>query len=105
MSFTLGKRIGAATAGAALVLPLAFAGPANAHPDPTSLAQKVVASAVKKHLYKFQQIADAHNGNRAAGTSGYDASRDYVADQLRKAGYKVTLQAFEFPFFAENSPA
>lgn len=28
-----------------------------------------------------------------------------MAGTLRKAGYKVTVQPFEFPFFAENSTA
>lgn len=30
---------------------------------------------------------------------------DYVARRLRAAGYKVTLQPFEFPFFRELAPA
>ncbi|WP_433498185.1 M28 family metallopeptidase [Sphaerimonospora sp. CA-214678] len=103
MPFTLGRGIGAATAAVALVLPLSLAAPASADPDPGRLIQSVVASGVKQHLRKFQQIADANGGNRAAGTSGYDASRDYVAGVLKKAGYTVTLQAFQFPFFSENS--
>jgi hypothetical protein len=34
-----------------------------------------------RHLEAFQAIADAHDDNRAAGTSGYDASAAYVAGQ------------------------
>jgi len=42
---------------------------------------------------------------RAAGTLGYDASAQYVYRELRKAGYDVEYQPFEFPFFQEFSPA
>lgn len=105
MRATLGMRAVVATAASALVLPLLPAAPANADPDPAQIARTVVASAVKKHLQKLQQIADANGGTRAAGTPGFDASRDYVAGVLKKAGYKVTLQPFEFPFFKENSTA
>ncbi|MFG1792541.1 M28 family metallopeptidase [Nocardia sp. NPDC049149] len=58
---------------------------------------------IKRHLDKFQSIANAHNGTRAAGTPGFDASRDYVAEKLRGAGYQVTVQKFDFPFFKEKS--
>ena len=29
---------------------------------------------------------------------------DYVADKLRSAGYRVTIQPFQFPFFEEQEP-
>ncbi|MEW9533816.1 M28 family metallopeptidase [Microbispora sp. NPDC049125] len=105
MRFTLGKGAVVAAATLALMLPLAQAAPANADPDPAQVAQSVVVSGVKKHLRKLQDIADANGGTRAAGTPGFDASRDYVAAQLRKSGYTVTVQPFEFPFFQENSTA
>ncbi|GAA4192192.1 M28 family metallopeptidase [Microbispora amethystogenes] len=105
MRATLGMRAAAAVAASALVLPLLPAAPANAEPDPARIVQTIVASAVKKHLTKLQQIADANGHTRAAGTPGHVASRDYVAGVLKKAGYKVTLQAFEFPFFKENAIA
>ncbi|MER7212320.1 M28 family peptidase [Streptosporangium sp. NPDC000239] len=54
---------------------------------------------VKRHLEAFQRIAAANGGTRAAGTRGYDESADYVAGRLRAAGYRVTEQEFEFPFF------
>lgn len=105
MRATLGMRAAAAVAASALVLPLLPAAPASADPDPALIAQTIVASAVKKHLTKLQQIADTNGHTRAAGTPGHVASRDYVAGVLKKAGYKVTLQAFEFPFFKENATA
>ncbi|MEV2272092.1 M28 family metallopeptidase [Nonomuraea africana] len=94
---------------AVLALPLSAAAPADATPVDDVFAQLLVKQVkganVKKHLDAFQSIATANGGNRAAGTSGYDASRDYVADKLRKAGYKVTLQPINFvESWAENSP-
>src|SRR5690606_19553193 len=79
--------------------------PAQADPSPTSMAKSVKLKPVVRHLEEFQRIADANGGTRASGTPGYDASRDYVAGKLRQAGYKVTIQPFEFPFFIENSTA
>jgi Zn-dependent M28 family amino/carboxypeptidase len=55
------------------------------------------------HLKNLQKIADRNNdpyypGSRAAGTKGYADSVKYVSGLLRKAGYKVTLDPFEFQF-------
>jgi Zn-dependent M28 family amino/carboxypeptidase len=49
------------------------------------------------HAERLQRIADQNGGTRAAGTPGYDASAEYVADELRGAGYEVDVQRFEFP--------
>ncbi|SDI54442.1 M28 family metallopeptidase [Nonomuraea jiangxiensis] len=69
------------------------------------LVKQVKGANVKKHLDALQAIASANGGNRAAGTSGYNASRDYVANKLRKAGYKVTLEPIDFvESWSENSP-
>ena len=46
------------------------------------------------HLTALDQIAIANNNNRASGTSGYEASVDYVKSQLESWGYEVTLQGF-----------
>ncbi|MFC6083768.1 M28 family metallopeptidase [Sphaerisporangium aureirubrum] len=95
-----------ATATVALVLPLIGpAAPAGADPDPAALAKSISAPGVKQHLRKLQQIADANGGTRASGTPGFDASADYVAGKLRKAGYKVTVQPFDFAYFEELSVA
>jgi Zn-dependent M28 family amino/carboxypeptidase len=67
-------------------------------PAPPVAAQSAtadVAAEMEKHLDALQAIADAHGGNRAAGTSGYRASVDYAAKVLEKAGYEVTRQRFE----------
>jgi Zn-dependent M28 family amino/carboxypeptidase len=57
-----------------------------------------------RHLRALQDIATANGGNRAAGTSGYDRSVEYVSEQLTKAGYQLRFEDFEFPFFEERSP-
>ncbi|RCG31317.1 aminopeptidase [Sphaerisporangium album] len=107
MRNTLRRGLGVATATTALVLPLVWAGPADAGSDPdiAGLARTISAPGVEKHMRKLQEIANANGGTRAAGTPGHVASRDYVAAQLKKAGYKVTLQSFPFDFFEEKSTA
>jgi Zn-dependent M28 family amino/carboxypeptidase len=60
----------------------------------------VTLEGVRAHQAALQAIADANGGTRAAGTPGYDASVEYVAGQLRAAGYDVTLNAFPFTYFA-----
>src|SRR6266853_2977832 len=57
-----------------------------------------------RHLRALQDIATANGGNRAAGTSGYDRSAEYVAERLKEAGYVVRFEEFEFPFFEERTP-
>ncbi|MEU3920465.1 M28 family metallopeptidase [Streptomyces sp. NPDC029004] len=101
----------ATLAAAALATPLllASASPSAAHrQDPTDraakdaskLARKLVerssAQDAYKHLKKFQQIADTTGGNRAAGSLGHDASAAYVYQQLKKYGYDVSYERFEF---------
>jgi Zn-dependent M28 family amino/carboxypeptidase len=70
-------------------------------PNPPPLSQElreaVTPEGIMVHARRFDEIAAANNGNRAAGTPGYDASADYVAKSLRDAGYEVTVQRFELP--------
>jgi Zn-dependent M28 family amino/carboxypeptidase len=95
----------------ALIVPFTVAGPAEAGHGPPDeafsrlLVKQVSGKNVDKHLRALQAIADANGGNRAAGSPGYDASRDYVAGKLRRAGYKVELQPINFvENWSENSP-
>ncbi|WP_433556268.1 M28 family metallopeptidase [Pseudonocardia xinjiangensis] len=107
--------VAASTAGlVALVGSVLTAGPASAAPagcdnrtndSVEKLLECVTVEGVRAHLQAFQDIADAHDGTRASGTDGYDASVQYVADQAREAGLTVTTQDFEFPFFQLNSAA
>jgi aminopeptidase Y len=72
----------------------------------TALLQECVTlEGVREHQAAFQSIANANNGTRASGTSGYDASADYVAGKLATAGWQVTRQPFDFRTFVELSPS
>jgi Zn-dependent M28 family amino/carboxypeptidase len=59
------------------------------------LAGKVAVDAMYTHLRKLQEIADANKGNRSDGTSGYDASVDYIAQILRDKGFDVQTPEFD----------
>ena len=73
--------------------------------DTSTLRDAVTASNIMEHEAAFQQIADQNNNNRAAGTSGYEESADYVAGLLAAAGYEVTRQEFDYDQFSETAPA
>lgn len=77
---------------AALAPPAVAAKPA----DSADLREAVSAANIKTHLNAFQEIATANDGNRAAGTSGYEASADYIEDQLKAAGYDTRRQDFMY---------
>jgi Zn-dependent M28 family amino/carboxypeptidase len=95
---------------AAALLPVhaASATPGNGCTNRTNntyskLLQCVTVEGVREHQAQLQKIADASDdpfypGTRAAGTDGYADSVDYVAGQLRDAGYRVTLDEFQFEF-------
>jgi Zn-dependent M28 family amino/carboxypeptidase len=68
------------------------------------LQQAVTIDGIREHLKALQAIADRNNRTRASGTSGYDESARYVAEQLRASGYEVRFQEFVFPAFAQKSP-
>ncbi|MDO5498447.1 MAG: M28 family metallopeptidase [Propionibacteriaceae bacterium] len=91
----------AASAAAGLVLTTLTAGHAVAAPNPNNsrkMQQAVSTDAVFTHLQAFEDIAYANGGNRAAGTSGYAASAEYVERTLRAAGYTPTRQYFDFTY-------
>ncbi|MFW0792759.1 M28 family metallopeptidase [Gordonia sp. CPCC 205515] len=66
---------------------------------PNGLAAAIQIDNVMTHLRALQTIADRHDGNRASGTAGYDASVDYVAGKLKDAGFTVTTPTFDYPRF------
>jgi Zn-dependent M28 family amino/carboxypeptidase len=89
------------------VLVLAGSATAAVEIDTSALREAVTVDNVRTHQAAFQSHADAMDadGTRVAGTAGHDMSAQYVADLLLGAGYQVNMQAFEFPFFQELSPA
>jgi Zn-dependent M28 family amino/carboxypeptidase len=66
---------------------------------PAKLLECVTVEGVREHQAAFQAIADANGGTRAAGTSGYEESVDYIVEKMTAAGYNVTLNSFPFLFF------
>src|SRR5690606_2760818 len=102
----------------ALTLLLAVLAPAAASAQPRDrrcshaanvtydrLLSCVSAGSVMEHLEELQAIADANGGTRASGTPGYDASVDYIVEQLTAAGYEVTTQDFDFFYYDETAPS
>jgi len=68
------------------------------------LRQRVTTDALVAHLAKLQAIADSHDGTRAVGTPGYDASVDYVAGMLRNKGFDVQTPDFQTRVFETAKP-
>jgi Zn-dependent M28 family amino/carboxypeptidase len=71
--------------------------------DTTKLRDAVTVNGILRHERVLQSIANANGGIRASGTPGFEASADYVKRQLVQAGYKVSEQTFEFPFFQQTA--
>ena len=89
----------------------------RANDTEAKLVECIRQDALWTHMQAFQQIADANPGpdghaSRNSGEPGYLASVNYVADLLRTAGYRVTVQAYTIPYasftgtpsFSEVSP-
>jgi Zn-dependent M28 family amino/carboxypeptidase len=93
----------AATAMLVVALIVAPAASAIDRVNTRELRQGVTVDGILEHERALQDIALANDGNRAARTPGYDASVEYVANRLRRAGYRVTLDPFNFPTWALNS--
>ncbi|MFT4470387.1 M20/M25/M40 family metallo-hydrolase [Arthrobacter sulfonylureivorans] len=68
----------------------------EAPPDPAVVREVVQPSGLTRHLEALQAAADANGGNRADATGGYEASAEYVEEQLREAGYEPRRQEFSY---------
>ncbi|MEO8926916.1 MAG: M28 family peptidase [Caulobacteraceae bacterium] len=69
------------------------------------LLECIQEPALFAHLVAFQAISDRNpgpdgHGNRDTGTAGYRQSVDYVADRMRRAGYRVTIQSYNYTAFS-----
>ncbi len=69
------------------------------------LLECVTVDGVREHQRAFQEIADDNGGNRFSGLPGYDASVDYVVDQLEDAGYDPVVQQFDYTAFIPLGPS
>ena len=95
----------AAVVATAATLLLAPAASAIDKVNTTKLRNGVTVGGIMEHQRAFQNIATANGGNRAATTSGYDASVEYVSERLEAAGYDVSLDEFDFPTWEQNGEA
>lgn len=77
----------AVVAGALTAFPASAAPTAAAAPD-------IPVENVQAHLDAFESIAEENGGNRAHGEAGYEASLNYIKDQLDEAGFETSVQEF-----------
>src|SRR5271154_234827 len=73
--------------------------PISAPDFAASLRGRVTVDAMMAHLTKLSDIAKANNNTRAVGTSGYDASVEYVVGKLRDKGFEVQTEQFDARVF------
>jgi Zn-dependent M28 family amino/carboxypeptidase len=105
MSSLRAKLRPAVTFAACASLALVGAGSAAAQPSPVNpklphvLTKRVGIKKIDRHLAALQGIAEASDGNRAAGSEGHARSAEYVAKRLEHAGFDVTRQEFQFSYF------
>jgi len=85
-----------------IAAPVAISAPST---DSSALREAVTTGGIMEHLEAFQTIADENDGVRASGTSGYDASVDYVVSQLDPSYFDIEVQEFQFDVFRELAPA
>lgn len=71
----------------------------------SELRGRLSVDAMVDHLAKLQDIANVHDGNRAVGTPGYDASVDYVVEVLRGSGFDVQTPEFQVRYFEAGDAA
>ena len=78
--------------------------PPSEQPLAVMLSDAVDPGAILADLDHLGAIADAHDGVRVAGGDGHAAAATWVADELRRAGYQVTLDSLLLPLFSQDAP-
>ncbi|MGW6174997.1 M20/M25/M40 family metallo-hydrolase [Arthrobacter sp. NPDC055138] len=97
------RRGAAITAATALAFGIGLPAQADNGTNTSALREAVTAENIFSHLQALQDVADANGGNRAAGTPGYEASAQYIEEQLVAAGYTPLRQTFSYERFVLNS--
>jgi aminopeptidase Y len=86
------------------------AAPTSLPPSPddqqlaTSLRDALDPAPILADLDRLAAVTDEHGGTRAAGSDGYAAAAEWVAGELRDAGYEVTLDPVSVPSFSQSGP-
>jgi len=71
-----------------------------------SSTQSVSVDRIVGHLEALQEIATANNGNRGAGSAGYNASVEYIVNELKThTNYSIQLQPFSFDQVIQKNPS
>jgi len=65
---------------------------------PCTVTGKVSVDNVIEHLQKLNEFGLVH-GNRAANTSGYEASVQYIMQVLGRTNFEISIQKFTYPSF------
>jgi hypothetical protein len=79
---------------------------ARVNDTPSKLLPCIQRNDLWNHMKAFQTIADDNPSpadrmpSRNSGEPGYKASADYVARVMQQAGYDVTLQKYQFDYYA-----
>ena len=79
---------------------------ARVNDTPGKLLPCIQKNDLWNHMKAFQKIADDNPSpadgmpSRNSGEPGYKASADYVARVMEDAGYNVTLQKYQFDYYA-----
>jgi hypothetical protein len=85
-----------ALAGLALLCAAPTAAATGGGSDSRKLRDAVTTKGILVHEAALQAIGTLSNGNRLAGTQGYDASALYVGVRAAAAGLKVSSQPFDY---------
>jgi Peptidase family M28/PA domain len=85
-----------ALAGLALLCAAPTAAATGGSNDSRKLREAVTPKGILVHEAALQAIGTLSNGNRLAGTQGYDASALYVGVRAAAAGLKVSSHPFEY---------
>jgi Zn-dependent M28 family amino/carboxypeptidase len=96
---------GGPAATAAASGPVASDIPAGEPTLAAALRDAVDPGAILDDLRHLQAIAQANEGNRAAGSTSEAEAAEYVADELRAAGFNVELQEITLPWFKQDGPS
>jgi hypothetical protein len=70
----------------------------------SSLRDAIDPASILADLDRLAAITEEHGGMRAAGSDGYAAAAEWVADELRDAGYAVALDPVSVPLFSQSDP-
>jgi Zn-dependent M28 family amino/carboxypeptidase len=91
----------ASSAPAATETPTASAGPVETAVAQSAPGSEAPAERIGADLAVLQDIADANEGIRAAGTAGYEASVDFAASALQATGFAVDIPEVAFAAFRD----